>query len=604
MSCGQGLWSLLLTKIIDPQDSLGIIHKKKVTLVVSLCLIFLGLVCSVFIPDLQWNTVAIILALLIGMVNVIWLLTKKSIPNWFLTIFFITLVVIVAILDYHGASQQKLRCWPAFLCVLNLGLALSISARLELAVLSMILVWFLVIFIEDTSRFGLYDIPLTASQASRREFCDCSLMPCKRSFAPELVNLLMMATILLVDYYTTVRFLRKLRTEQQKTKASVDTACRISSCLSVLDLDEAESSLKHSSELLPLELHEAFIEILDILKQSLQYLPTTCVPGKTDIVREQAADRMSTASSNLSASVLSSDSLTPRSSLKSKRAIALRRELSAGVVSLVSTHIRNFDIKSDFFSCDVLSDVGKLASDIATEFGGVLDYFGGDLLRASFNASHKCASHRVHAAKTAAKIHLQIDQRFSREITQMTATGVSSGDIVHGDLSTGTRLWYCLMGAVLSRVETYRELARSESITQVIVDSAICNDAKVFFDMRLLPRQVNLFGSNEYLWELDYSPQIKTRELDDSEEWMYQLGEFSKYVAYNQACAQYLSGDADIAIELLSPLISHEAELISKIRNCSIPRPIILFPLDEGGSNPANDSLQLLDIISLSRDYD
>ena len=181
----------------------------------------------------------------------------------------------VLMADWAAASGLAMRGWPFLVIVVDLLLVLRAPRHLARLLVSVVSLWLLVVAIEQTFRFGFFDLPGKPDAETRTRVCTCENPPCRDATA--IASAIQFIGVFVCDFYFTRRFADDVMKEQARVETSIATALHVAECLSLFDLKGAEDLLLQEREKLPEGMTNALHVLLHNLRCYKPYLPAGLV---------------------------------------------------------------------------------------------------------------------------------------------------------------------------------------------------------------------------------------------------------------------------------------------------------------------------------------
>ena len=167
--------------------------------------------------------------------------------------------------------------WPAIVMVLDFLIVLEEDERYSLALVCFTVFWIVLMGLEETYRFGLFDLPGLPSQegehgrrAYYRELTECEKLPCATD---RFMNTVTPICVLVIDFIATRGFARGLRKEQASMERTINTVQEIASLLAGYDVEQVAELLKAHGGDLPEGMTEALRNLEENLRKYRPYLP-------------------------------------------------------------------------------------------------------------------------------------------------------------------------------------------------------------------------------------------------------------------------------------------------------------------------------------------
>eukprot|EP00754_Rhynchopus_humris_P029580 Rhum_TRINITY_DN15224_c2_g1::Rhum_TRINITY_DN15224_c2_g1_i3::g.145601::m.145601 len=181
----------------------------------------------------------------------------------------------VLMADWAAASGLAMRGWPFLVIVVDLLLVLRAPRYFARFLVCVVSLWLLVVAIEQTFRFGFFDLPGQPDLETRTRVCACDNPPCRDATA--IVSAIQFIGVFVCDFYFTRRFADDVLKEQARVETSITAALHVAECLSLFDLKGAEDLLLQEREKLPDGMTNALHVLLHNLRCYKPYLPAGLV---------------------------------------------------------------------------------------------------------------------------------------------------------------------------------------------------------------------------------------------------------------------------------------------------------------------------------------
>jgi class 3 adenylate cyclase len=256
---------------------------------------------------------------------------------------------------------------------------------------------------------------------------------------------------------------------------------------------------------------------------------------------------------------LESDRLSTRSSARSATAgpqtkgLNTATNLVAKRVTVAVFNLRGFHNFCGRSSTEEISGSHSRALESITrhisENKGVVDFFHGDRLQASFNAVSHCPGHMKRGAMTA----LHAVTEFSKSSTLLHASaGLSTGPAHVGNMGTSTMKRFCVIGPVVMQAALLERMTRLFPGVSILCPSSMFPE----LSLELLLQSVALvrlpgIAKPRVIASVEGSKKMA------SDEWMYQLKEGESgdpFLTINQFFDAVSEGDKDRALQLFGTL--------------------------------------------------
>ena len=439
-------------------------------------------------------------------------------------------------LDARTISDAK---WPILVLIIDMLLVMQVPTRYSLGLVVFVFMWLLVLGVEQSVRFGLFDMPGLAEQEGEygrlyyKELrFSCEKLPCPVNFPSS--TLIPALSVFLIDFVITRGFARQVLKEQASMEKTIEAVQEIASLLAGYDVEKVAELLEEHEHELPEGMTVALRALEKNLRSYKAYLPQTCLLVGEPVYECSEEDHVSTAEPSLSTRYSSGSirSLCCRGTfvLSSVKATLLTVNIK-DTLRLVEQDSAHF---SSFFTTLLLKTLKATES-----YRGMVDVFVGDRVHCSFNTSRQCANHATSALHTATML-------FRGLKPSQVNIGVATGKVLRGDMGCEVMRRFSMVGTLV------RDVHGMERAGRILGCDVLCNrmcfsDAECEHEMRLIPCKVEVSATSdtpEVVAELlpDTAPS-----MDASIEWMYQIGKNKKWENYNTTVRKYLKGDVSAA---------------------------------------------------------
>ena len=463
--------------------------------------------------------------------------------------------------------------WPLLVLIIDMLLVMQVPARYSLGLVCFIVLWLLLLGVEESFRFGLFELPGMPGQEGeygRRYFSrletDCSTLPCPVPFPS--TPLISSVAVFVIDFIVTRGFAHEVLKEQASMERTINTVQEIASLLASYDVEKVAELLEAHRDELPEGMSAALRNLEENLRSYKAYLPQTCLLVDEEVVDEGidvACTEPSVSSQYSSGSIRSTSMRYVPLGLSSVKATLL-------TVNMKDT-LRFLDedcaLFSSFFTTLLLKTLQATES-----YRGMVDVFVGDKVHCSFNASRQCANNSISALRTASML--------LRGSTSQVNIGVASGKVLRGEMGCDVMRRFSMVGTLV------RDVHGMERAGRILGCDVLCNrmcfsDAECEHVLRLLPCKVDVSATcaeHEVVAELLLHD---TPSDSPAEEWMYTIGRNSEWEHYNTAVRKYLRGDVSAAaVEEAaqgcpcsrSPLSVHPSTVKGGLLSVALARPL------------------------------
>ncbi|KAJ9459468.1 Adenylate cyclase [Diplonema papillatum] len=208
-------------------------------------------------------------------------LKVHHVTTWMIDSFLAYLLLMIFIFDRLSGARNTPRTWPMALLLVDLQLIFSADKK-SVWLVVLIVGWMFLTGIEDSVRFGLYDLFANDEQYEHmRETCDCEHPPCAKSLVTFLPGFVPSFFVVVLDFMVTRRFATKSREANAKLAASSTATEAIAHALAAFDLETASAILEQSRDIPP-SLSSALETILENLNKYKPYLPEALLVDPRD----------------------------------------------------------------------------------------------------------------------------------------------------------------------------------------------------------------------------------------------------------------------------------------------------------------------------------
>ena len=564
-----------LRRAISTNDSPGQVKRKKLIIILScivaavtLNVLFLtyGKKLLIFVA----NLLLLILSVLMLMLLVV---LKKDLTDSLLEVGSVIMLIGISLQDIEAGMLQITPSWPLFVIVVDILLVCEAPMRATVGVVCWCCLHLVVISIESSYSFGLFDLEYQQySQEHRREKFDCEKLPCTSPITISFMALVTQFAVFLLDFICTRGFAAAVLEEKNNILASVDAANAIATSLSRFDLEQATSLLKDAD--IPEGLRDALEQILSNLHTYRPYLPQSCIPVSYSSDESTATQETPRTSQSGSADSSSIESLL----LQPAASYRVRRKFECLSASLLVANIRNsfavLQHSQDSFS-GLISDIISATSDVIVKHRGTLDLFLGDRVFANFGATRAHMSHPTSCTHAAMAITLLANrmlgpyQKFASNDLSINI-GMASGKLVCGDLGSENVMRFSVIGKLSLLVGVVERVASIKGVP-MLSEGGLYHAVKHIAEIRVHLQTVLHDNTEHVLYEL-----IPKKDIGPAE-WMYQLEEVGagKWDNFNKVAATLLTSKSDDAISKPEEHSPEYDELRSFMKT-GFPDPIVV----------------------------
>ena len=436
--------------------------------------------------------------------------------------------------------------WPVIVLLVDILLVMQMPQQYSTFVVCCTVAWFVLVAVEESFRFGLFEMPGLLPQEgevySRRAYLtklvDCETLPCPVDFPP--TGMASSIGVFIIDFLVTRGFAAAVRAEQASMERTIATVQEIASLLAGYDVEQVAELLQAHEKELPEGMAAALRKLEQNLRMYKAYLPQTCLPFDEDVVSRGSDDTMSCASVPTPVSL----KLPVFAAHKPIATHVQPLLLSSTKATLLTLNIKDtlhrLEEDSARFS-DLFTTVLLKTLQATDNRRGMVDVFVGDRIHCSFNTSKQCASHATSALHAASML-------MRAGLAASVSVGVAMGTVLRGDMGCEVMRRFSMVGTLVRDVHGMERAGRMLGC-DVLCNRLCFSDAECEHDLRLLPCKVEVASGCEAqpVAEL-VSKQEET--LTATKEWMYQIGGKQHWEDYNTVVRGYLRGescDTDVA---------------------------------------------------------
>ena len=461
------------------------------------------------------------------------------------TLYMMTFGILMLDLSARADSNEV---WPILVIVIDMLLVMQVPTRYSQGLVGFIIMWLLVLGVEESFRFGLFELPGMPEQEgefgrlySLKEKFECETPPCPVEFPSS--RLFTAISVFSIDFIVTRGFAREVLKEQASMERTINAVEEIASLLAGYDVEKVAELLEEHEHELPEGMTVALRALEKNLRSYKAYLPLTCLLVDEDSEVECTEHVSSEGTEqDCAEQTASSESGSTNGALPA----AIVRHVALGLTSVKAT-LLTVNIKdtlrlveqdsahfSSFFTTLLLKTLQATES-----YRGMVDVFVGDRVHCSFNTSRQCANHATSALHTARMLLRGL------KLSQVNI-GVATGKVLRGDMGCEVMRRFSMVGTLV------RDVHGMERAGRILGCDVLCNrvcfsDAECEHEMRLIPCKVEVSATSD-------TPEVVAELLPgneeaehETEEWMYQIGKNSEWENYNTAVRKYLKGDVSAA---------------------------------------------------------
>ena len=179
--------------------------------------------------------------------------------------------------DLNG-RVLSLAFWPILVLIVDMLLVMQVPTRYSLGLVGVIVMWLMLLGVEESFRFGLFDLPGLPPQDGeygRRDLMNrrfrCDTIPCTRPF-PSVVAVTAVG-VFVIDFIVTRSFARDVLKEQASMERTINAVQEIALLLAKYDVEGVARMLAARGSELPEEMYETLQTMEQNLRRYKPYLP-------------------------------------------------------------------------------------------------------------------------------------------------------------------------------------------------------------------------------------------------------------------------------------------------------------------------------------------
>ena len=465
------------------------------------------------------------------------MITTKSVPSWLILLLIVTSNFGCIWGDFlSSADGGNFRIWPMMLLNLDLLILCKVPASAISFSLFTLLLWIAITTVEDSRRFGLYDIdmPGVPSYAARIKMCSCKHPPCPIGEFNGALRMCFFSFVILLQFYFMTKVSHALNAEKDRVGASVKTTNNIARYLRQYDLERATAILEEERDVLPSGLLEAFHALINNLERYKPYLPQSCfaeapvsdLPETTPTAVEENRNEVTIVEQFLVSTLQS-------------RPVSILIINVVDSLNMISRDRNHFE--------RLYENLLNVSVKTINNFDGMIDTFHGDHIQASWNGVKRCILSTTKSARAA----VQIKEGYI--FPDKVNFGIASGKAECGALGTTDLKRYSIVSGIHNWAYAVERAGRSLGV-DIVCDSATRAEASYVLPIKANVQRVRLpkRGTSEpaILWEILVSVNQKVHNplhsngLGSNSEWMYEIqSDFMQSLElYNRVVVAYLEG--------------------------------------------------------------
>ena len=193
-------------------------------------------------------------------------------------------------LSQRALSMEQ---WPLLVLIIDMLLVMQVPTQYSLGLVCFVIIWLVVLSVEESFRFGLFDIPGMAEQEGKygrlyylEEKIACETPPCPIPFPPN--RLFTALSVFSIDFIVTRGFAREVLKEQTSMERTINAVQEIASLLARYDVEKVAELLKAHEGDLPEGMTDALRGLEENLRKYRPYLPAALFELDEDGVQQSA----------------------------------------------------------------------------------------------------------------------------------------------------------------------------------------------------------------------------------------------------------------------------------------------------------------------------
>ena len=168
--------------------------------------------------------------------------------------------------------------WPLLVLIIDMLLVMQVPKVYSVGLVGFVIMWLLVLAVEESFRFGLFDMPGLPGQEGeygRQYFKElrfgCEKLPCPENFPS--ASLVPALSVFVIDFLVTRGFAHQVLQEQASMEKTINAVQEIASLLAKYDVEGVARMLAARGSELPQEMYETLQTMEQNLRRYKPYLP-------------------------------------------------------------------------------------------------------------------------------------------------------------------------------------------------------------------------------------------------------------------------------------------------------------------------------------------
>ena len=190
-------------------------------------------------------------------------------------LYMLTSAMLLWDLNARALSQVQ---WPLLVLAVDMLLVMQVPTRYTLGLVCFLVIWLVVLAVEESFRFGLFDMswmPPQQGEYGRHKHKDdrfsCEKLPCGHPFPS--AALVPSLAVFVLDFIVTRGFAHEVLKEQASMEKTISTVQEIASLLAKYDVEGVARMLAARGSELPQEMYETLQTMEQNLRRYKPYLP-------------------------------------------------------------------------------------------------------------------------------------------------------------------------------------------------------------------------------------------------------------------------------------------------------------------------------------------
>ena len=190
-------------------------------------------------------------------------------------LYMLTSAMLLRDLNARALSQVQ---WPLLVLAIDMLLVMQVPTRYSLGLVCFLVIWLVVLAVEESFRFGLFDMswmPPQQGEYGRHKHKDdrfsCEKLPCVHPFPS--AALVPSLAVFVLDFIITRGFARQVLKEQVSMERTINAVQEIASLLAKYDVEGVARMLAARGSELPEEMYETLQTMEQNLRRYKPYLP-------------------------------------------------------------------------------------------------------------------------------------------------------------------------------------------------------------------------------------------------------------------------------------------------------------------------------------------